>query len=188
MVAILELPAVRERVAPLSVEDYERMSERVDRQRVELIRGIIVAKMTSSPFHSYLIARLRKTVQAILGDERQHIRQEQPLKMFDSMPEPDIVVVPGSESDYRRSHPTTALLAIEVAVSSLVLDREKAALYAEANVQEYWIVLATDEAIEVHTAPAESRYTQRRVYERGETLSSTALPALHVELDALFQA
>ncbi len=161
------------------------MSERVDRQRIELIRGIIIEKVTSSPFHSYLIGQFQMLVQAVLDDER-HLRQEQPLKMSDSMPEPDILVIAGRRSDYRHSHPTTALLAIEVAVSTVILDREKAALYAEANVLEYWIVLAGDEAIEVHTAPAGGRYTQRRVYARGETITSTALPALRVELDALF--
>lgn len=106
--------------------------------------------------------------------------------MSDSMPEPDVLVVAGRDSDYRRTHPTTGLLAIEVAVSTVVLDHEKAALYAEANVAEYWIVLANEAAIEVHTLPVEGRYTQRRVYARGETLASAALPALRVELDALF--
>ncbi len=185
MVAILELPDVRQLVSPISVENYERMAEKVDRQRIELIRGVIIEKVTSSPFHSYLIGQLQTLVQAALDAEK-HIRQEQPLKMSDSMPEPDILVVAGQRSEYRRTHPTTALLAIEIAVSTVVLDREKAALYAEANVQEYWIVLANDEAIEVHAAPSAGRYTQRRVYTRGETLPSIALPALCVELDALF--
>ncbi len=187
MVAILELPDVRQLVSPISVENYERMAEKVDRQRIELIRGIIIEKVTSSPFHSFLIVRLQRLVQAVLDDAK-HTRQEQPLKMSDSMPEPDLLVVAGHDSDYRRTHPTTALLAIEIAVSTVILDREKAALYAEANVQEYWIVLANDEAIEVHTAPAAGRYTQCRVYTRGETLPSVALPALRVELDALFAA
>ena len=141
MVAILELPDVRERVAPLSVEDYERMAERVGRQRIELIRGIIIEKVTSSPFHSYLIGQLQTLVQAVLNDEN-HLRQ----------------------------------------------DQEKAFLYAEAGVAEYWIVLANDESIEVHTLPVAGRYTSRCVYGRGEPLSSVALPALRVDLDALFGA
>ena len=187
MVAILESPEVRQMVSPISVEEYEQWGERVGRRRTELIRGIIIEKMTSSPFHSYLISQLQAQVQAVLDDEK-HIRQEQPVRMADSMPEPDILVVAGRPSNYRRTHPTTALLTIEVAVTSVVLDREKAALYAEANVQEYWIVLASDEAVEVHTAPSAGHYTQRRTYPRGETLVSTALPALRVEVDALFAA
>lgn len=172
-------------VSPISVAVYEQMGELTDRQRVELIRGVIIGKMTSSPFHSYLIGQLLAQVQAVLTDQM-HFRQEQPLKMSDSMPEPDILVVPGRRRDYRRSHPTTALLAIEIAISSVALDHEKAALYAEADVQEYWIVLANDETIEVHTTPSAGRYTQQRIYQRGETLLSTALPTLQVELDALF--
>jgi Uma2 family endonuclease len=77
------------------------------------------------------------------------VRREDPLTLKDSEPEPDIAVVRGSESEFFHAHPTTAELVIEVAVSSPVLDREAASLYAEAGVKEYWIVLGTTRQIEV---------------------------------------
>ena len=92
----------------------------------------------------------------------------------------------GRAEDYIRTHPTTARLAVEVAISSLELDREKAVLYAEAAVPEYWIVLGEEKAVEVYLAPQDGRYTRQRCYHRDETIHSAALPALVVDLTALF--
>jgi len=49
-------------------------------------------------------------------------------------PEPDAAIVPAG--DYDHAHPTTALLVIEVADSSLARDRRKAGLYAAAGIPE----------------------------------------------------
>ena len=57
-----------------------------------------------------------------------------------------------------------------VAVSSVTPDREAGALYAEAGVMEYWIVLGETEQLEVFRQPAEGVYRQKRVYGRGETV------------------
>ncbi len=175
-------------VSPISVKDYHLMGEfNESGRRTELIRGIIIEKMSKSPLHARLLRHLFRWVQAAAATVNGvMILKEDPLTLVDSEPEPDLSVVAGHEDDYNLFHPTTALLVIEVAVTSVALDREKAALYAEANVQEYWIVLANDETIEVHTAPAEGRYTHHRIYARGEILLSVALPALRVEIDALF--
>ena len=50
-------------------------------------------------------------------------------------------------------HPTTAELVVEVAVSSAVVDRENASLYADAGVPEYWIVLGELGQVEVCRQP-----------------------------------
>ena len=52
MTALLELPAFRERVHGLSVEDYHRLGELGILSRdVELLRGIVVTKMPKTPLH-----------------------------------------------------------------------------------------------------------------------------------------
>ena len=61
----------------------------------------------------------------------------------ESMPEPDGAVVT-HEQMRRRPHPDAALLLVEVADSSLELDREKAWEYPAASVPEYWIVNMRD--------------------------------------------
>ena len=52
MSAILDIPEVRQRVSPLSVEEYHRLDEYNENgKRTELIRGIIIEKMSKSPLH-----------------------------------------------------------------------------------------------------------------------------------------
>jgi len=63
-------------------------------------------------------------------------------------------MVPGAELDYVDAHPATAPLIVEVADSSLRLDRRfKAGLYARAGLPEYWIVNLLDGTLEVHREP-----------------------------------
>jgi Uma2 family endonuclease len=63
--------------------------------------------------------------------------------------------VTGSIRDYKKQHPTTAVLVVEVADTTLQFDRTtKAALYARAGIPEYWIVNLADRVLEVHRQPA----------------------------------
>ena len=143
MVAVLEQPDIRQRVAPLSVELYHRLGEFAPGgRRTELIRGPVIDKMPKSQLHVRLLRRLLLLVQAALVGLEAFISKEDPLTLLDSEPEPNLAVVGGREIDYEYVRLTTALLVIEVAVTSLALDREKAALYAEAGIPEYWIVNA----------------------------------------------
>ena len=84
-----------------------------------------------------------------------HPRLQAPLALGEhSEPEPDIAVVAGVPRDYVAAHPSTAALVVEVADSSLRLDRRfKAALYARAGLREYWIVNLVDRTLEVYRNP-----------------------------------
>lgn len=186
MTAILDLPEMRARMSPLSVEAYEAL---VDlgalEKRAELIRGFIVKKMSKSPLHSQLIKRI---FLHLLAFQRNGlvVFTERPLRLTDSEPEPDAMVVRGEESDFDSRHPTTAELVVEVAVSSAALDRENASLYAEAGVPEYWIVLAAARQIEAYRQPENGVYQQKRAYSVGETLVSVSVPDLQVSLQDWF--
>lgn len=187
MLAILEVPAIRRLVAPISVEVYHQTPEYAPSgRRMELIRGVIIEKMPKSPLHATLLGYLLALVQAAAGQRGLLVSQDQPLTLSDSEPEPDICCVRGDLRDYRHKHPSTAVLAIEIAVTSEALDREKIAIYAEAGVLEYWIVLAKSECIEVYTEPRDGAYFNRRIVSRGEVLTSAQLPELAVALEALF--
>ena len=109
-----------------------------------------------------------------------------PLTLHDSEPEPNIAVTRGKAADFFKAHPTTAELIIEVAVSSPALDRENASLYAEAEVKEYWIVLALERRIEVYRRPERGRYSEKRTFGSGETVRCTSLPVITVDVAALF--
>ena len=77
---------------------------------------------------------------------------------------------------------------VEVAHSSLRLDRtRKAAIYAKAGVEDYWIVNLVDRALEVHREPAlleagRRRWGYRSVESLGgdASVSPLAAPAARV--------
>jgi Uma2 family endonuclease len=69
-------------------------------------------------------------------------------------PLPDVAVAVGEGRDYATRHPTTAVLLVEVADSSLRYDRVvKAHRYARAGIPDYWIVNIVDRQLEVHRIP-----------------------------------
>ena len=113
------------------------------------------------------------------------MRQEASLLLGDSVPEPDVAVVRGEEKEFRLAHPTTAALIVEVAVTSLAADREKAALYAEAGVGEYWIVVAGAGQVEAYRRPEAGAYRERRTYGRGEVMEEVGVTGGPVAVEAL---
>ena len=176
--SLLDLPEVRARLVPISVEACEALTEMgALPEPTELIRGFILKKMPKSPLHR----KLTKAIYDYCRDRGQSgyvVFQEAPLRLTDSMPEPDAMIVRGEEVDFDAHHPTTAELVVEVAVSSTALDRANATLYAEAGVPEYWIVLGAEKGIEVYRQPRDGVYQQKRFYTIGETLVCESVPGL----------
>jgi len=186
MSAILEIPEVRQRVSRLSVQEYHRLDEFNDNgRRTELIRGIIIEKMSKSPLHCSIAKRLYDTIARMLP-KGFVVRREDPITLADSEPEPDIAVVRGAEGDFFQAHPTTAELVVEVAVSSPALDRENATLYAEAGVKEYWIVLGPERRVEVRRRPENGRYQEMLLLGSDDTLQCASVPAVRIPVSDLF--
>jgi Uma2 family endonuclease len=186
MSAILELPEVRQRVSPLSVEEYHRLGELNEHgRRTELIRGIVIEKISKSPLHSTIVSLLYRIFLSRLPGGFT-VRQEQPLTFADSEPEPDISLIRGGERDFSQAHPNTAELVIEVAVWSPALDRENASLYAEAGVKEYWIVLGHEQQVEVFRRPEDGRYQETRLFSVNDILECSSVPGVRIPLAELF--
>jgi len=114
------------------------------------------------------------------------LAREDPLTLADSEPEPDIAIIRRAESDYAAAHPGTAELVIEVAVSSPELDRENAALFAEAGVKEYWIALGRERTVEVFSRLQRGRYLDKHVCTADETLRSKSVPSVRLTVASLF--
>lgn len=186
MASILENSAVRSAALPITVQQYHELSEAgIIPKKTELLRGVIVEKMTKSPLHSWIVQRLYDWLDPRVKPQA-YVRQEQPLTLDLSEPEPDLAVVDGTADDYRVSHPRTARLVIDVAVSSEDLDRTKAEDFAAAQVAEYWLVLPPKRVIEVFTDPSASGYASHAVYTSGDTISLRALAPLAFPFDQVF--
>lgn len=179
-----------QRALPISVERYHQMIDAgvlSEKDRVELIEGVIVAVSPQSPEHLYAVTALVRLLNRALGDEWA-VRPQGPLTLARSEPEPDVAVVRRVEElAAAPQHPGTAALVVEVARSSLALDRAMAPIYAEAGVNEYWIVDVAARVIEVHRDPADRAYRATFTAVVGETLRPAAFPAVEVPVAALFR-
>jgi len=182
----LDIPEVRQRISRLSVEEYHRLDEfNENGRRTELIRGIVIEKMSKSPLHRTVSAILYESLLAQLpGDFT--VWKEEPLTLADSEPEPDISVTRGHKKDFASVHPSTAELAVEVAVSSSALDRENASLYAEAEVKEYWIVLGKERKVEVYRKPKQGSYQNKLLVGENEVIECSSLPGVRIKVSDLF--
>ena len=61
-----------------------------------------------------------------------------------------------------------------------------AALYAEAGVEEYWIVLPVERRVEVYRRPQDGSSLDRAVVEGDTVVTCGSLPAIRVRLAELF--
>jgi Uma2 family endonuclease len=186
MVSILSKPGFQQRAMPLSIKAWHQMiAAGLAPKRAELIRGVIVEKMSKSILHTKLSARILALLQK-LNSTQFWVRKEDPLTFHDSEPEPDVSVAEGAEKDFQ-DHPTTARLVVEISVSSVSEDRDMAEIYAESGVAEYWIVNGMERCIEVYRDPIGGQYqTQLRVAEGG-VLECASLPEVRVDVSALFE-
>jgi Uma2 family endonuclease len=123
-------------------------------ERLELIEGEILAVSPQNSPHATSCELVVEALRAAFGIGVS-IRDQKPLVLEPgSAPEPDVYVTRGSIRDYARRHPTTALLVVEVADSTLRFDLgPKARLYAAAGIPEYWVVNLVDRVLVVHRQP-----------------------------------
>lgn len=154
-------------------QEYHRMGEAglFRDQRVELINGEVLAMAPQGSEHFAAICLAAEACRKLFA-AGYVVRVQGPLAVAEeSEPEPDIAVVKGNARDYAgKSHPSTALLVMEISDSSLEFDRrDKGSLYASAAVADYWIVNLIDRQVEVYrrsvadpTARFGFRYAERQ--------------------------
>jgi Uma2 family endonuclease len=139
---------------------------------IELIDGEIITHLSPqrSP-HSATVSLVAEALRHAFGSGF-YVREQQPLRLGErSIPEPDVAVVRGSAMEYYDAHPRTAALVVEVADTTLAIDRDrKLRLYSSEEVPEYWIVNLVDRCVEVNRQPAGERYAESRVYRGGDTI------------------
>jgi Uma2 family endonuclease len=185
----------RYRFTPDQFEQLGRMGL-FDHLRVELIGGEIVQMPPIGPEHGSTVDQTMQSLGRRLPTKPYYLRVQNPLRLGDSEPVPDIAIVPGKPSDYRTQHPTTALLVIEIADTSLEYDRtEKMSLYAAAGIPEYWIVNLVERCVEVYREPVSptagtafnARYRALRYYGLDETVQPLFEPTLEIPVRALLE-
>ena len=163
---------------------YDRMIEKGilgEDDALELLEGrLVVAEPKYSPHETAvrLVAEALRT--AFLDGWFVSIGGPLALGGF-SEPEPDVSVIRGRFRDFRLTHPATAALVVEVAESSLRLDRSiKKRIYAAAGIADYWIVDLGSRVLHVYREPhevARNRYDYREAAILGSDQAVTPLAA-----------
>src|SRR5262249_52671591 len=119
------------------------------------------------------------------------VRTQAPIGLDDeSEPEPDVAVVPGGAENYRTEHPSRPILTVEVAQSSLSIDRgRKGSLYARAHLQEYWILNLEEGVLEVYREPVADpaalfgwRYSRRADLDESAAIAPLWAPTARVRV------
>lgn len=160
---------------------------------VELLGGELIVAEPQGSEHFTTIGLVEDALRAVFGPGFT-IRSQGPIALDDeSEPEPDIAVVLGSRRDYSGEHPARPVLVVEVAESSLRLDRHrKAGLYARAGLDDYWIVNLVDAVLEIYRQPVAEpsaaygfAYASRIVLGPDASATPLAAPSASIPVRAL---
>ena len=156
----------------LTVDGYEKLADVLEDERVELIDGLLVAKMTKSPPHNVSCGLVSDSLNGIIPSTW-HVRAEQPARLGKrSMPEPDAAVVRGKRRDYTDRNPTQhdVGLVVEVSDTSLAKDRRRTRVYGAGGIPVYWIIDLVDRQVEIYTSPTSDGYALTQIYKSGENV------------------
>ncbi len=166
------------RPARLTVATYHKLIETLElteNNRFELLKGVLVEKLTHNPLHSNLIRILQALLMPMLP-QGFLFNSQLPITLSDSEPKPDISITRGNAAEFFTRHPGPAdiSLVIEVSSTSLLTDRYKAEIYAEAGIPWYWIVNLAARRVEVYSQPTPTadglRYGAPQIYQPGELI------------------
>jgi Uma2 family endonuclease len=165
----------------LSRREYDRLVDLgwfVD-EPIELLRGVLVTMSPQGRAHASAIEFFNEQLVLQLGGQH-GVRPQLPFAADDwSEPEPDLAVVRKDPS--LRDHPSEALLVVEIASSSLTIDRGlKRTIYAEVGIPEYWVVDVNGRTVEVHTRPDGGYYSRVHILRDGDVLRPTLLPGVAI--------
>jgi Uma2 family endonuclease len=165
-------------IARFSVEQYHRMIESgafTEDDRLELIEGWVVQQMAKGPGHEYAVGQGEELLRARIP-AGWHVRNQAPITLTSSEPEPDLTIVRGDRGAYRQRHPVPSevALVVEVSDTSLDTDRVKGKTYGAAGIPEYWIINLVDRHVEVYTQPdaaSELGYAICTMFRANETIA-----------------
>ncbi len=154
--------------------------------RVELAQGKVFVKLPASPAHVNCVEDGGEVIKRVFSNGFRR-RRESPLPLpLDGVPEPDILVARGSREDFLTRHPQPeeVALLIEISDATLHYDRnEKAALYAQAGIDDYWLLNLQNRTLEVRREPAAMAgapygfgFQQTTIYTPEQSVSPLVLP------------
>jgi Uma2 family endonuclease len=139
-----------------------------DDTRRELVDGVLIDMNPPSPRHSGVVEWLNRHFVIGVQDGFAVRAQDAVLTPDAGFRSPDLMVI---ERTGRGRLPDTALLVVEVASTSRARDLGKAAVYAAAEVREYWIVDIDRNEVLVHRRPTGEAYETVERFVAGDVIT-----------------
>lgn len=174
-----------------TVDEYDRLIDAGffgPDERLELIDGVIVRMNPIGARHAACVARMPDLLSGRLG-QRALVWVQNPVVVGRRHElQPDVALLRRRDDYYatNRPGPTDAFLLIEVAETTLALDRLiKVPRYAAAGVPEAWLVDLERDLLLVFDGPSAEGYTSSRVVRRGEAVTPRAFPDLRLSFGEL---
>ena len=179
-----------------TVNEFERLFELglfAPDKKFELLEGEIFQKMSQNAPHIRAILMAQYKFLQVFGSNYLVCVQVPLILGENSKPEPDIAIVQGTLDDPEVVPATTAELVIEISDSTLVQDQTtKAAIYARAQIAEYWIVNLVERTLEVRRQPAPMPnellghgYRSTQILLPGESIAPLGAPNSTIGVDEL---
>jgi Uma2 family endonuclease len=157
---------------------------------VELIRGEIIKMSPMGTRPASIVDRLIQLLYQKLG-QKIILRVQNPIRLNNnSQLEPDLSLLIPRSDFYVAPHPCPQdiYLMIEGSDSTFDCDRyTKISLYAEANIEEVWIVNREEECLEVYRHPRHGSYRDIQKYYRGESIFIESFPEIELTLMAIIR-
>ena len=175
----------RRRWSVAEVEEATRLGLFDEDERFELIGGEIVPMNAKGFQHEVIKTALTLYFAEILPREIVFAQETTFRLNEDTFVEPDFVFFRRSDG-LANLNPRTALLAIEVADSSLRWDLErKARIYADFGIPELWVIDAVSRTIHVHREPRLEGYRDIRAFAEADRIESVSVPGIVLTLSEL---
>lgn len=179
-------------IAALSGQHFDQMVSRgafVDLEplRIELIYGDLRFTNPAGLVYEGEVQFLMEWSMANTNQNEISVRVQSSINCGDHRPEPHLVWVRKMPSRRLRSTHDDVLLLIEVTDSSTVQDLgEKARLYAEHTIPEYWVVDVPAEQVHVHHTPLGGRYESIQSFGKSDRISPRCHIVATLALSELF--
>ncbi|MGK7893544.1 MAG: Uma2 family endonuclease [Xenococcus sp. (in: cyanobacteria)] len=175
-------------IAKWSVEDYHLMIESgvLNNRSVELLAGEIIEMSPEGPLHSATNDNVAEYLRELFGGIAR-IREAHPITLDNSEPEPDIAIVRLKNNNYVDRHPYPEDIYWLFEISNTTLEEDlgrKKKIYAQAKIQEYWVLNLKNQEIIVFRGPSGDDYQTKFTVKEG-MVTAISFPDIQIEVATL---
>jgi Uma2 family endonuclease len=150
-----------------------------------LIDGVILEQGPMNPPHAVGLSLVVEVLRGVFHPGWL-VRGQMPLNVGQKTdPLPDVAVVRGDTRTFLKAHPTSASLVVEISDTTLRFDlTEKAALYANGGITDYWVLDVDNRRLIVHRDPVVAsdgvRYATVTTLSPTDSVSPLAAPGTSI--------